>query len=244
MIHNNKNILRKYILATLNENKSDQVLVERYKKLKEVLSKLGFQDTQLKKIEDKIDKVFNSDLAILHHQFRNITGSPEVQFNKNVILDNPGSQAHLHSKGARLRIINMCFSVLASNVSTKLKLYIMKEVYNISGKTDEEIKKIIYMYSSSVLFNVHKDPLGIKLFVVPNVAQYKWEGWIMDNCLFESDWDPLQELAYLVIKSIKITDTEIKKEQNYLYTRESSKKLISDKAEKHIEEIKNQKRDT
>tara|TARA_B100001063_G_scaffold226511_1_gene236181 strand:+ start:1880 stop:2629 length:750 start_codon:yes stop_codon:yes gene_type:complete len=248
VIYNNKNILRKYIQKILNEDASDkvgEVLEERYENLRKVLLYLGFQKSQLDFIELKIDQVHNSGLAILHHQFRNINGSPEMQFKKNVILNNPGSQAHLHSDAARLRIISMCYSILALNVSTDLKLKVMKEIYNVSDEKTE--KEILNMYSSSVLFNIHKDPLGIKLFVVPNVAQYKWEGWIMDNCLFKSDWNPLQELAYLVIKSIKINDRSRKITQNFLYTsssaNKSSKKAISDKAKKHIEEIKLQKKD-
>ena len=205
----NKKMLKKYIKLILSESSEKKDI---NKALKETLIYLGFKESDLDLFEKIIDSVL-SRANIIHHQFGGITGDPITQFKTPLKLNNVGSQTHLWSMNSKQGIINMCYAVLANSINVDLQKEVEENVLQKYGYS--EIINLFYG-------RVHKDPLGIQLFVVPKeMSHKKFIDWFEDNCLIPDDWKPFQDLKFCSLKTLKIDDKNKKSMSSYTAVKKS-----------------------
>jgi len=176
---------------------------------------LGFEKSDLRSIALKISKILKN-YNIIHHQFQNISGSPEDQHNATIRLNNAGAQTYLHTDAVGL--LNMVFSVLTRNVKKSVPSQIAAK--NLKHNN---------------LRNVHKDPLGIALFIFPRFVDNKkvkfkeFEDWHIENCVVEDNHELFNKLKVYTIKALDITDLDKKKINEYFFqSTKINKNVIKD----------------
>jgi len=204
-----RRIIRTIILEQDQQNKSID------ENLNKLCDFLGFEKSDLRSIESKINKVLKN-YCIIHHQFRNLSGSPEDQHNSVIRLENPGGQTYLHTDAVGL--LNMVFSVLTRNVKNPV-------LSQIAAKN----------LKHNNLRNVHKDPLGISLFIFPRFVDNKsvkfkeFEDWHLENCVAEEDHELFNKLKLYTIKALDITDLDKKEIDEYFFqSTKINKNVIKD----------------
>ena len=192
-----RNIIKTILLEEDQQNKSID------ENLNKLCDFLGFNKSDLRSIAKKISKILEH-YNIIHHQFRNISGSPEDQHNATIILNNPAAQTYLHTNATSL--LNMIFSVLTRNVK---------------GDVIDQIAAKNLKHNN--LRNVHKDPLGIALFVFPKSVDNKsvkfgeFEDWHLENCVVEDNHDLFNKLKVYTIKALDITNLDKKEIDEYFF---------------------------
>lgn len=206
-----RNIIKTILLEEDQQNKAID------ENLSKLCDFLGFKKSDLRSIAKKISTILKN-YYIIHHQFQNISGSPEAQHNETIKLNNPGAQTYFHANSTIL--LNMIFSVLTRNVKGNV----------IDQITSKNLKH-------NNLRNVHKDPLGIALFIFPktvdnkNVNFREFVDWHLENCVAEENHALFNELKVYTIKALDITNLDMKKIDEYFF--QSTK--ISKNAIKNVE---------
>jgi hypothetical protein len=188
--------------------------------LNDLMVFLGFKKEDMRLIAGKINSLLEN-YNIIHHQFRNISGTPKQQHSVSIELTNFRGQTYLWTKNSITSLLDMIFHVMCYNLSNDIK----QDAINTGLKPDNLPR------------NVHKDPLGISLFIVPkevdgkNISHNEIESWHIENCLAEDNHDLFNKLKVYTFKSLEIDDTNTKDIRDYFYQ--------SDRVEnKVIEDIK------
>lgn len=192
-----RNIIKTILLEEDQQNKSID------ENLNKLCDFLGFEKSDLRSIAKKISKILKH-YNIIHHQFQNISGSPEDQHNATIKLNNAGAQTYLHNDA--IYLLNMVFSVLTRNVKRDV--------------IDQIVAKNL---KHNNLRNVHKDPLGIALFIFPRfvdnekVRFKEFENWHIENCVVEDNHELFNKLKVYTIKALDITNLDKKKIDEYFF---------------------------